>query len=39
MFWTEFDILDQGGHLVFIRKKGNLDSYGCLKGGPGQERT
>lgn len=40
MFWTEFDIFDQGGHLVFIRKKGNLDSYhGCSKGGPGQGRT
>lgn len=39
MFWTEFGIVDQGGNLVFIRKKGNTVSYhGCSKGSPGQER-
>lgn len=38
MFLTEFDIFDQGRHLVFIRKKGNLGSYhGCRKGAPAKE--
>lgn len=40
MFAVEFGIFDQGGNLVFIGKKGNLDSYhGSLKGGPGQEEA
>lgn len=34
----EFGIFDQGGNLVFIRKKGT-DSYcGCSRGVPGQEK-
>lgn len=40
MFWTEFGIFDQGGNLVFIKKKGKLDSYhSCSRGGPGQEKA
>lgn len=40
LFWTQFGIFDQGGNLVFIRKKGDLDSYlACSKGVPGQEKN
>lgn len=27
MFWTEFGLLDQGGSVVFTRKKENLVSF------------